>query len=83
MDSYVTASVPAEVRNNFRIYFLPGKMIIKELSWFDRLMIKMGARLAKEMEVSKGMLREYNDVKKENIDDLVNGVKAIVKSETI
>jgi len=85
LDSYVNASVPAEVRNMCDIYFLPGKMIIKELSWIDRLMIKMGARLAKEEEVKKGMLRGYNDVKKENIGKLINAVKTIliVKSEAL
>lgn len=83
LNSYITASVPAEARNKFDIYFLPGKMIIRELSLFDLLIIKIGARLAKSKGAKKGMLSEYNEVKKENIVELLNAVKkSIVKFET-
>jgi len=75
LDSYINASVPAEARNMCDIYFLPGKMVIKELSLFDRFMIKMGARVAKSEAIKKAMLTDYNDVKKEHITELLNAVK--------
>jgi len=75
LDSYISASVPAEARNMCDIYFLPGKMVVKELSMFDRFMIKMGARAAKSQAIKKAMLTDYNDVKKEHIAELLNVVK--------
>jgi menaquinone-dependent protoporphyrinogen IX oxidase len=74
LNSYVTASVPEEIRNKCRIYFLPGRLIRKRLSWVDRVMIRMGAWLAKDPAVKSEMRREYDDVKKENIGPLVNTV---------
>lgn len=74
LNSYVTKSVPAEISNTAGKFFLPGKMIIKELSRFDRFMLKMGAMLGGAK--AKGeMLRDYNDVKRENISELTAAVK--------
>src|SRR4030095_14325801 len=64
---YVDSSVPEEIKDKKRTYFLPGKLILKELSWLDRQVLKMGARLLKSREAKSEMLKEYNDVKKENI----------------
>lgn len=85
LDYYITASVPAEARNMCDIYFLPGKMIIKSLSLYDRLVINIGAALAKRKGAKKEVLRDYNGVKKENIVELLNAVKkfSIVKSELL
>jgi menaquinone-dependent protoporphyrinogen IX oxidase len=75
LDSYIRASVPAETRNLCDIYFLPGRMVMKELSIFDRFMLKMGARMAKSETEKKTMLTDYNDIKKEHITELLNAVK--------
>jgi hypothetical protein len=50
-------------------------MIMKNLSWKDRFMLKMGARLAKNPGESKRMLTDYNSVKKENISGIIAAVK--------
>jgi len=75
LDGYVSSSVPAEILNRVDVHFLPGKLIIKELSVFDRLMIKTGAKLAEKKTGKKQSLTEYNEVKKENIAELINAVK--------
>ena len=71
LNSYVTASVPEEIRNKCDIFFLPGKLKKEELSWPDLFALKMGARLAKSIEVKKAMLTDYNNVKKENLAELM------------
>lgn len=80
LDSYISSSIPAETRNLCDIYFLPGKMVVKELSMFDRFMLKMGARMAKSKATKKAMLTDYNDVKKEHITDILN---AVIKASII
>jgi menaquinone-dependent protoporphyrinogen IX oxidase len=74
LNSYVTKSVPAEVRNTAQVFFLPGKMVIKELSRFDRFVLTMGAMLG-GAKAKEEMLRDYNDVKRENISELAAAVR--------
>lgn len=85
LDSYVTASIPGEIRNKCDIFFLPGKLKIKELSLLDNFILKMGAKLARGTAVKKAMLTDYNAVKKENLLELTNAVKriSIINSKTL
>ena len=73
--SYNRASIPEEILKNCEFYFLPGRMIMQKLSWKDRFMLKMGARLTKDPAAKKTMLTDYNNVRKENIAALLNAVR--------
>ena len=73
--SYVRLGVPEEIRDQCEMHFLPGKLILKKLSWTDRFMLNMGARLSKDPTTKQAMLTDYNNVKKENIASLVKSVK--------
>jgi len=75
LETYIRAGVPAEIRDDCEFFFYPGKMVMKELSWTDRFMLKMGARLTKDPNAKKTMLTDYNQVKLENITSLANAVK--------
>jgi menaquinone-dependent protoporphyrinogen IX oxidase len=75
LQAYIEASVPAEIRNTCDIFFLPGRMIMKELSGWDRFMMKMGALLEKEPEAKKEMRTEYDGVKKGNLAELIEAIK--------
>ena len=75
LNTYFRLSVPEEIREQCEIYYYPGKMLFNELSWKDRFMLRMGARLTKDLVTKKSMLTDYNLVKKENISDLVSAVK--------
>jgi menaquinone-dependent protoporphyrinogen IX oxidase len=78
-EAYNEAGIPEEIAANFEHYFLPGKMNIYELSWRDRFMLKIGAALTKDPNAKKTMLANYNDVKKENVRQLVAAIRAITK----
>jgi menaquinone-dependent protoporphyrinogen IX oxidase len=67
-------NIPASLLATTPVYFLPGKVIHRELSWLDRFALKMGARFAKP-EDRKHMLAEFNKVDRENIQGLVAAVK--------
>ena len=62
-------------RQNCQPFYLHGKMIMKDLSWKDRFLLKMGAWLAKDPLESKRMLTDYNSVKKENIGEIITAAK--------
>jgi len=74
-ESYNKASLPATILEKIRFYYLPGRMIMRNLSAWDRFMLKMGARLTKDPVEKKNMLTDFNHVKKENIIPLVKSVK--------
>jgi len=82
LNTIVNNNIPFSILNKATIHFLHGKMIVKELSWFDRLLLKMGARMEKDPKVKKSMLTDFNSVKKENIAGLVQQVNAFFNKNT-
>ena len=78
-ESYNVAGIPADLLNKAKIFFFPGRMIMRNLGWWDRFMLKMGARLAKDPDEKTKMLTDFNDVKQEHITPLINAVKAFTK----
>lgn len=73
--AYNRASIPSAILKNCEFYFLPGRMFMHKLSWKDRFMLKMGARLTKDAAAKKIMLTDYNNVKEENIAALLHAVR--------
>lgn len=77
---YNKTSIPAKILERSESYHLPGRMKIKYLSFWDRFMLKMGARLTKDPFERQRMLTDFNNVKKENIDPLVGSVQKFVEN---
>jgi menaquinone-dependent protoporphyrinogen IX oxidase len=75
LQEYIKAGVPKELQVHSDIFFLPGRLNIAGLSWKDRFLLKMGARLTKDPVERKNMLTDYNNVKKENLGPLLKRVK--------
>jgi len=74
-DSYNKASLPATILENIRFYYLPGRMIMRNLSAWDRFVLKMGARLTKDAAEKKAMLTDFDNVKKENILPIIEAMR--------
>jgi menaquinone-dependent protoporphyrinogen IX oxidase len=68
-------TIPGQIVNNCEFYFLPGRMILSKLSWLDRLMLKMGARMAKNPADKKAMLTDFDNVKKDRLSQLIKDAK--------
>jgi len=81
-EQIVRDNVPEGLIPLEKIFFLPGRLSIGELSWKDRLLLKMGARLEKDLVKKAAMSHDIDGVKKENITGVVNGAKTIVSSGT-
>lgn len=73
-DTYNRSSIPAEILKKSESYYLPGRMKMKYLSFWDRFMLKMGAKMTKDPVEKQKMLTDFNDVKKEHIDPLIGSV---------
>ena len=78
-ESYNKASLPASILEKIRFYYLPGRMIMRNLSAWDRFMLKMGAKLAKNPLEKKTMLTDFDQVKKGNILPVIDAVRNFTK----
>lgn len=75
LNSYYQQGVCEEVRKSSEVFFLEGKLVMKALSWGDRFILKMGARLASDPEAKKKMLTDYDHVTRESILPLIVSVR--------
>ncbi len=77
--SYNKASLPPSILKNIQFYYLPGRMIMRNLSGWDRFMLKMGAKLAKDPVEKKAMLTDFDHVKKEKVIPIMEGVRTFLE----
>jgi menaquinone-dependent protoporphyrinogen IX oxidase len=73
-NKFVENSVPPGIKDKFEVYFLPGRLIHKQLNLTDRLMLKIAERSVKDPVKRKAMQSDLNEVKKENLDFLMEAV---------
>jgi len=74
LQDYIKSGIPDQIRPNCQVFYLRGKMIVKDLSLKDRLLLKMGAWMVKDPQERKKMLTDFNSVQKENITGIVTAV---------
>ena len=77
--SYNKASLPPYMLKNIEFYYLPGRMIMRNLSVWDRFMLKMGAKLVKDPMEKKAMLTDFDHVKKEKVIPIMEGVRTFLE----
>ena len=73
-DKIISDNIPPALRHN-EIFFLRGRLIIRQLSWADRLLLRMGASLTKDPQQKKEMLQDFDDVEVSRIRPMVKAVK--------
>jgi len=71
----IVENVPESYLSGTEFFFLRGKVIYKELSWKDKLMLRIGAMAQKSAERKRQMMTDFDEVKKENLRGLINRVK--------
>lgn len=75
LDEIARKNIPAHILNTTPVYFLHGRMAVKDLTWGDRAMLRIGAWLMQDPVKKKEMLQDFNDVKKENIASLLKAIR--------
>jgi menaquinone-dependent protoporphyrinogen IX oxidase len=78
-ESYNKASLSPTNLDSIEFYYLSGRMIMRNLSGWDRFMLKMGAKLTKDPVEKKRMLKDFDLVKKENTFPIIEAVKTFTK----
>lgn len=71
---YNRSSIPETIFHNCDFYYLPGKMIMKNLSGWDRFMLRMGARFTKDPVAKKNMLTDFDHLKRDAINEMLASI---------
>ena len=78
-ESYNKASLSSTILEKIQFYYLPGIMIMINLSGWHRFMLNMGAKLTKDPIEKKTMLTDFDHVKKENIFPIIEAVRTFTE----
>lgn len=78
---FVQNNIPGELKENCRIYFLPGRIIHKKLSFRDKLLLLMRASTIKDPLKRKEMQSDFDNVKKDNLVPVIKAVKDYIYSK--
>lgn len=71
----IQQNIPLALIRENNIHILPGRLVKKKLSMADRFILKMGALLQKDPEARANMLRDFDEVKEENLLPLMKAVQ--------
>ena len=68
----VADSFPDEILNAVTVFPVGGRYVFNRMSFIDRNIIKLVACLSKRKEIKEGMLTEKDDVKRENLKEILD-----------
>lgn len=80
LESYLL-SAPAEIRYRMEVFYIPGKIIKKNLSFLDNFMLHMGAWLQKDPVEKKKMLTDFNKIDINELNELIHSINFFEKEE--
>ena len=75
LNSLIDKNIDTGLRKTIKTFFLRGRLIKSKLSFIDRLVLRMGASLQRNKADKERMLTDYDDVRQENLDEILNAVK--------
>ncbi|WP_165939962.1 flavodoxin domain-containing protein [Dyadobacter psychrotolerans] len=82
-DRIISKNIPKAILANCSIYFLPGRLDLKTLNWSDNLLVKFAGRFEKNTLRKNVLLNGIDEVKQENISDLIKEVEAFAKIDKL
>jgi len=75
-ETIARTNIPHDLIGPENVFFLPGRLTIGKLSWRDKFMLKMGARLLKDPVKKAAMLKDIDEVRKEHLAPILQHVTA-------
>lgn len=72
----IASNVSRKMRDSISFFFLRGRVIKKALTLSDRIILRMGALMQKDKKAREKMLADFDDVKKENLKEIVEAIKS-------
>jgi len=76
LQKIVRNNVPEEIRNRCQIYILPGRMVRKNVSLADKLLLRFGAMATKNPAEKQRMLKGFDGVNAAALNPIIKAVNA-------
>lgn len=80
-EEYIRSSVPEQIRQHCTIWFLPGRLNYKKISWADKFLLRIGSIFAGNDKEKSRMLNGFDGVKRENVNVIVSDIKNFSESK--
>lgn len=80
---FLQQNIPAALLPNIEVSFVPGRVVLKNLSLFDRLMVILGSLLEKDPFKKTMMKRGFDAVKRQNINPIIKSILIFSNSEIL
>ncbi len=77
-------SFPEEIRKEIKYFPLPGRISLKDLTFFDQRLMDIGKMMEQDEALKKDMGKDFDSVKQENllpIVEYVNEIKSFLTKE--
>lgn len=71
LDEIAQHNVPALLKDKMSVFFLPGRVVIKELNWIDKLMLSFAARATKDPVEKQQMINGFDAVNRDHLQPLI------------
>jgi menaquinone-dependent protoporphyrinogen IX oxidase len=82
LDRWIATSLPADFIIHIKHVALRGRQKPEELTWWDRLMLKIGALINKDPEARKQELEGFDFMDKSSIEPILKLVRQYQSGET-
>lgn len=76
LDNLLKKNISPALREKMKVFFLQGRMIKSKLSLLDKVSLRLGASLQRDKSVKERMLADFDDVRKENLNQMLNAIKS-------
>jgi menaquinone-dependent protoporphyrinogen IX oxidase len=76
LDSLLRKNISPALRERMKVFFLRGRMIKSKLSLLDSIALRLGASIQKNKSVKERMLADFDDVRQENLDQMLNEIRS-------
>lgn len=82
LNAFFTQGVPEVLRRNVACHFLPGSLQFSRLSLMDKILLRMGARLA-AARGEKIHQTDYNNVSKDKLTPLLEEARSLTAASVL
>jgi menaquinone-dependent protoporphyrinogen IX oxidase len=70
-------NIPALLQDRVNVFFLRGRLVINDLNWIDKLMLKLASGATKDPDEKQRMIHGFDAMNKENVLPLVQAVNTL------
>jgi menaquinone-dependent protoporphyrinogen IX oxidase len=82
-ENIIKANIPNNLLEKSGIFFLPGRLIISKLSWKDKLILKLGARLEKDPVKRAAMKHDLDGVSRKMLVPGLSSIRKFIREKSI